>query len=236
MPRGFHVTTLAYCRFVSENQLAESILTAAAQATADDPATLDAASAQIQSLIALGTIPDDIAALIRREYDALGGDDPPVAVRSSATAEDLPEMSFAGQYDTYLNVRGGDGVLEAVKRCWASLWTARALGYRARHGIRSEDVALAVVVQQLVPADVAGVLFTANPMTGCRDQVMINAAWGLGEAIVGGHVTPDTLTVDKPSGVLGSQKIADKNVMTVRSAGALPARSLCRRTVASGRR
>ncbi len=219
VPPGFHITTLAYCRFVSENQLAESILTAAAQAKADDPATLDTASAQIQSLIAQGTIPDDIAASIRREYAALGGDDPPVAVRSSATAEDLPEMSFAGQQDTYLNVRGGDGVLEAVKRCWASLWTARALGYRARHGIRPEDVALAVVVQQLVPADVAGVLFTANPMTGSRDQVMINAAWGLGEAIVGGHVTPDTLTVDKPTGVIGSQEIADKDVMTVRSAG-----------------
>ena len=219
VPPGFHITTLAYCRFVSENQLAESILAAAAQAKGDDPATLDTASAQIQSLIAQGTIPDDIAALIRREYAALGGDDPPVAVRSSATAEDLPEMSFAGQQDTYLNVRGGDGVLEAVKRCWASLWTARALGYRARHGIRPEDVALAVVVQQLVPADVAGVLFTANPMTGCRDQVMINAAWGLGEAIVGGHVTPDTLTVDKPTGVIGSQEIADKDVMTVRSAG-----------------
>ncbi len=219
VPPGFHITTLAYCRFVSENQLAESILTAAAQAKADDPATLDTASAQIQSLIAQGTIPDDIAALIRHEYAGLGGADPPVAVRSSATAEDLPELSFAGQQDTYLNVRGGDGVLEATKRCWASLWTARALGYRARHGIRPEDVALAVVVQQLVPADVAGVLFTANPMTGSRDQVMINAAWGLGEAIVGGHVTPDTLTVDKPTGVIDSKEIADKEVMTVLSAG-----------------
>ena len=127
-------------------------------------------------------------------------------------------MSFAGQHDTYLNVRGGDGVLEAVKRCWASLWTVCALGYRARYRIRPEDVALAVVVQQLVPAEVAGVLFTANPVTGCRDQVMINAAWGLGEAIVGGHVTPDTLTVDKHTGVIGSQEIADKDVMTVRSA------------------
>ena len=97
-----------------------------------------------------------------------------------------------GEFDpakTFLVSRcgGGDHVLEAVKRCWASLWTARALGYRARQGIRPEDVALAVVVQQLVPADVAGILFTANPMTGARDELMINAAWGLGEAIVGGH-------------------------------------------------
>jgi pyruvate,water dikinase len=126
-------------------------------------------------------------------------------------------MSFAGQQETYLNVRGSDQVLEAVKRCWASLWTARALGYRARQGIRPEDVALAVVVQQLVAADVAGILFTANPMTGARDQMMINAAWGLGEAIVGGHVTPDMLIVDKQTGALESQEVANKEMMTVRS-------------------
>ncbi len=216
VPPGFHVTTHAYRRFVSENHLAGAILSAAAQAQADDPATLERASAQIQSLIAQGTIPNDIAVLIRQWYGELGADDPPVAVRSSATAEDLPEMSFAGQQETYLNMRGGDNVLEAVKRCWASLWTARALGYRARQGIRAEDVALAVVVQQLVPADVAGILFTANPLTGARDQMMINAAWGLGEAIVGGHVTPDTLVVDKQTGAIESQDIADKEVMTVR--------------------
>src|SRR5262249_16177305 len=152
----------------------------------DDPATLDHASAQIQSLITRGTIPSDIAVLIRQWYGDLGADNPPVAVRSSATAEDLPELSFAGQQETYLNVRGGDHVLDGVKRCWASPWTARAIGYRARQGIHSEEVSLAVVVQQLVAADVAGILFTANPLTGARDEMMINAAWGLGEAIVGG--------------------------------------------------
>src|SRR5262249_47791138 len=141
---------------------------------------------------------------------------PPVAVRSSATAEDLPGLSFAGQQETYLNVRGGDHVLEAVKRCWASLWTARALGYRARQGIRPDEVALAGVVQRLVPADVAGILFRANPITGAREEVMINAAWGLGKAIVGGHVTPDTIVINKHSGALTSQEIAEKTVMTVR--------------------
>jgi hypothetical protein len=134
---------------------------------------------------------------IRKEYGALGSGNPPVAVRSSATAEDLPEMSFAGQHDTYLNVRGADSVLDAVKRCWASLWTARAIGYRARQSIRPEDVSLAVIVQELVPASLAGILFTANPLTGARDQMMINAAWGLGEAIVGGLVTPDTFVINK---------------------------------------
>jgi pyruvate,water dikinase len=216
VPPGFQITTHAYRRFVSANFLAEAILSAAAQASADDPATLDRASAQIQSLVAQSTLPDDIAALIRQSYAELGADDPPVAVRSSATTEDLPGMSFAGQQETYLNVCGGDQVLAAVKRCWGSLWTARALGYRARQGIRPEDVSIAVVVQQLVPADVAGVLFTVNPVTGARDQMMINAAWGLGEAIVGGQVTPDTIIVDKQTGAIESLHVADKDVMTVR--------------------
>jgi pyruvate,water dikinase len=216
VPPGFLITTHAYCRFVSANCFAEAILSAAAQARLDDPATLGPASAQIQSLFAQGTLPDDIAALIRQSYGELGAGDPPVAVRSSATAEDLPELSFAGQLETYLNVCGADDVLAAVKRCWGSLWTARALGYRARQGIRPEDVSIAVVVQQLVAADVAGVLFTANPMTGARDQMMINAAWGLGEAIVGGQVTPDTIIVDKQTGAIESVHVADKEVMTVR--------------------
>jgi hypothetical protein len=218
VPPGFHLTTSAYRRFVAENQFAGAILGAAAPAKAEDLFTLDHASAQIQSLILQGAIPGDIAESVRRGYADLGADDPPVAVRSSATAEDLPEMSFAGQQETYLNVHGAESVLEAVRRCWASLWTARALGYRARQGIRSEEVSLAVVVQQLVAADVAGILFTANPLTGAREEVMINAAWGLGEAIVGGKVTPDTLIVSKQTGEIVSQEIADKAVMTVRSA------------------
>src|SRR5208337_2281781 len=216
VPPGFLITTHAYRRFVSANDLAEAILSAAAQARADDPATLDRASAQIQSLVAQSALPDDIAALIRQSYAELGAGDPSVAVRSSATAEDLPEMSFAGQMETYLNVCGSENVLAGVKRCWGSLWTARALGYRAQHAIRPEDLSIAVVVQQLVPADVAGVLFTANPVTGARDQMTINAAWGLGEAIVGGQVTPDTIIVDKQTGAVESLHVADKEVMTVR--------------------
>ena len=116
----------------------------------------------------------------------------PLPFGLSATAEDLPEMSFAGQLDTYLNVRGKAGVLDAVKHCWASLWTARAIGYRARNGIASQEMSMAVVIQQLVPADAAGVLFTANPVSGQRKEAIITAAWGLGEAIVSSLVTPDT--------------------------------------------
>jgi pyruvate,water dikinase len=218
VPPGFHITTNAYRHYVDENHLGDRILSAAAQAQAqvNDPAALDRASEQIQSLIAQGTIPGDIAETIRRSYSELGADTP-VAVRSSATAEDLPGMSFAGQLESYLNVRGGDAVIHAVKRCWASLWTGRAIGYRERQGIRPEDVSMAVVVEQLVAAEVAGVVFTANPLTGARDELMINAAWGLGEAIVSGRVTPDTIVINKRTGAIVSQEIAGKEVMTVRS-------------------
>ncbi|MFL5694505.1 MAG: PEP/pyruvate-binding domain-containing protein [Ktedonobacteraceae bacterium] len=217
VPLGFHITTAAYRRFVTEHGLQEEILAAVSAVTADHPATIEEASRQIGGLFARSVIPDEIAKAIRQAYAELGGDDLPVAVRSSATAEDLPEMSFAGQQETYLNMHGEAMVLEAVKRCWASLWTARAIGYRARHNIASEDVSLAVVVQKLVPADAAGILFTANPLTGARNQVMINAAWGLGEAIVGGLITPDTIMVDRASGAITEQEISEKDVMTVRT-------------------
>jgi pyruvate,water dikinase len=212
VPPGFHVTTAGYERFVDENHVGKKILTAAAQA--DAAAMREAVSAQIQSLIEGGTVPDDVAAAIQQHYEALGADTP-VAVRSSATAEDLPGMSFAGQLETYLNIRGGDAVIDAVKRCWASLWTGRAIDYRQRQGIRSEDVTIAVVVQQLVPAEAAGVAFTANPVTGARDELMINAGWGLGEAIVSGRVTPDTIVIHKPDAAIASEQIADKEIMTV---------------------
>jgi pyruvate,water dikinase len=216
VPAGFHITTLAYRRFVAENGLQAKILAALSEVNTNQPATLEAAASQIAKLFADGVMPDDIAEAIRQTYDALGKDDVAVAVRSSATAEDLPEMSFAGQQETYLNMRGTTAVLDAVKRCWASLWTARAIGYRARHNIAPADVSLAVVVQELVPADAAGILFTANPLTGARGQTMINAAWGLGEAIVSGQVTPDTIVVDKVSGTI-TQEIATKRMMTVRT-------------------
>jgi len=215
VPPGFHLTTHSYRRFTDENHLAESILAAAEQANADDPTSCENVSAQIRSLSENHAVPPDIAAQIRQWYSRLGMDNPPVAVRSSATAEDLPEISFAGQLETYLNVRGDADLMEAVKRCWASLWTSRAIAYRARQDIRSGDVSIAVVVQQMVPADVAGILFTANPLTGSRDQVMINAAWGLGEAIVGGSVTPDSFIVNKQTGAVEFQQIADKEMMTV---------------------
>jgi len=220
VPPGFHVTTAAYRRFVDANGLQAAVAAAAGAADATRPETLERAEARIQSLFADGALPDEVARAIGAAYAALaaGRADLAVAVRSSATAEDLPELSFAGQQESYLNVRGEGAVLDAVRRCWASLWTARAIGYRARHGIASSDVSLAVVAQELVPAEAAGVLFTADPLTGARDRAVISAAWGLGEAVVGGLVTPDSLTVDKESGALLAAHVADKAVMTVRAA------------------
>ncbi len=214
VPAGFHITTDAYRRFLEENHLGGRIL--AEVAGVNEHTTPDQASARIQSLIEAGTMPGEIATAIRQQYEKLGAD-MPVAVRSSATAEDLPEMSFAGQLETYLNVRGGNAVIDAVKRCWASLWTGRAIDYRQRQRIRSEDIGIAVVVQQLVPAQAAGVAFTANPVTGSREELIINAAWGLGEAVVSGQVTPDTIVVNKKTGAIASQEIASKEVMTARS-------------------
>ncbi|MBN1886887.1 MAG: hypothetical protein JW850_02820 [Thermoflexales bacterium] len=218
VPGGFHVTTLAYKQFVAENDLQSRILAALEQADAARPATLEAASRLIGDMFAQAHMPQAVALAVAQAYADLG-DHPAVAVRSSATAEDLPGLSFAGQQDTFLNVRGLSEVQDAVKRCWASLWTARAIGYRIQHAIDQDTVSLAVVVQQLVSADAAGILFTANPVSGQRDQAMITASWGLGEAIVGGAVTPDTLTVDKASGAVLARETADKQVMTVRVNG-----------------
>jgi len=208
VPPGFHVTTLAYRDFVAADGLAEEITTALDGA---DPAT------SIAAAFAGRKVPEATAEAVRQAYLALS--EGPVAVRSSGTAEDLPGMSFAGQHDTFLNVIGADAVLDAVKRCWASLWTARAIDYRARNGIAHADVALAVVVQRLVPADAAGVLFTANPLTGARGELVVNAAWGLGEAVVGGQVTPDTYVLAHGTRASVRREINDKAVRTVRTTG-----------------
>jgi pyruvate,water dikinase len=204
---------------VDGNDLAPAIQDALAAIDVDRPQTLEAASQAIRDLFAAATLPGEVASAIARAYAALSGTNPAVAVRSSATAEDLPDASFAGQQETYLNVSGADAVLDAARRCWASLWTARAIGYRARQGIHLDGLALAVVVQNLVPAKAAGILFTADPVSGQRERMLISASWGLGEAVVGGLVTPDNLTLDKASGTVVARETADKLVQTVRVHG-----------------
>jgi len=218
VPGGFHVTTGAYRRFVMSTGLHDKVLARVSVKMADDVQGAARLENEIASWFAAEAIPEEIALEIKSAYNARGPDIA-VAVRSSATAEDLPGMSFAGQQQSLLNIRGEKALLEAVKACWASLWTARAIQYRYNHGIDQSSVTMAVVVQDLVFADAAGVLFTADPVTGSRDKLVINAAFGLGEAVVGGDVSPDTIVLDKSKMTIENQSIASKKVMTVRVDG-----------------
>lgn len=181
VPDGFSLTTHAY-------ELAAAGL-----------GELEAGGSVRERLLA-ADVPKEVAAEIGRAYAELAGDDGPVAVRSSATAEDLPFASFAGQHDSFLEISGLTAVLDAVRRCWASLWTDRAVSYREANGIDHDSVQLAVVVQRMVDAEVAGVLFTANPVSGRRREAVIDAARGLGELVVSGQVNPDRLVVDTATG------------------------------------
>ena len=197
VPEGFLLSTAAYRDFVADNELGARILELAGPEIIDGRASFESASRSIHALITGCELSAGLKAELRAAYRALPGDDPAVAVRSSANAEDLPGLSFAGQQETYLNVSGPEALLEAVRNCWASLWTPQAISYRNEMGIESDAVAMAVVVQIMVPADVAGILFTANPATGERGEMIVNASFGLGEAVVGGQVTPDTFIVDR---------------------------------------
>ena len=216
VPPGFVLTTRAYDAFVEAAGLGGEIVGLAA--SADDPGAFEAAARRIHDLFAGGEIPEDLAGELESAYRRLanGG---AVAVRSSATAEDLAGASFAGQQETYLNVRGPAALVEAVRGCWASLWTARAMAYRERRNIEAPSVKLAVVVQRMVEAEAAGILFTADPVGGRRDRVVIEASWGLGDAVVGGLVTPDTLVAEKASGRVISRETALKELMTVYARG-----------------
>lgn len=232
VPAAFIITTTAYKAFIQGNGLEERIAGFSRSALAGSPKSLEDASRSIRQLFYGGTIPYTTIAAINQAYNNLSHaresepsleegieaiDDSllSVAVRSSATAEDLPNASFAGQQETYLNVRGEQALINAVRRCWASLWTARAIAYRAHQRINCTDLSLAVVVQRMVAANAAGVLFTINPLSGNREEVVINAVWGLGEAVVSGQVTPDTTVTDKSSGKVKSVEIGDKAVMIV---------------------
>ena len=215
VPPGFVLNTAAYADFVAANHLEAGIREMAALPPLAAPQDYEDASKRIRALFSGGTMPAVIAAELGDAYRRLGNGDTAVAVRSSATAEDLASASFAGQQETYLNVRGTDALAEAVTDCWASLWTARAMAYRAREGIGPDAVRLAVVVQQMVEAEAAGVMFTANPANGRRDQIVISAAWGLGESVVSGTVTTDDVVVEAATGWVLSRRTAEKEVMTV---------------------
>ena len=193
VPPGFCLTTAAFKRGGADHSWAAG----------DEPRALP------PDLLA------DLAAAYRALAKRCGVDDPPVAVRSSAVDEDGSGASFAGQHETYLNVRGVDDVAAAVVRCWRSLWLPRALSYRRERGISIEGASLAVLVQQLVPAEVSGVLFSANPINKSRDEAVLTVNWGLGESVVGGTVTPDTFVVQQHPLAMRLRQIGAKRRMTV---------------------
>ncbi len=212
VPPGFIISTEAYRSFVRENQLDKIIKTSISGITSDDPAQLENASTQIRSAFSAGQVPSETKSATLTAYAGLNG--APVAVRSSATAEDLPDLSFAGQQDTFLNITSEDDLFRAVVGCWSSLWTARAIGYRSRNAIDHGVTALAVVVQQMVQSEVSGVLFTANPLTGQLRESVIDATFGLGEALVSGQVEPDHYVVNALSGAIISKSLGEKSLAT----------------------
>ncbi len=227
IPPGFVVTAEAYFYFIEKTGIKDKILEKLKDLNVDDTDALERVTKEIRDLIVSTPMLPEIAVEIKNAYaqlaEKVGSDpqkDPPwVAVRSSATAEDLPDASFAGQQDTYIYVRGYDDVLEHVKKCWASLFTARATYYREKQGFDHTKVGLAAVVQKMVNSEVSGIMFTAHPVTG-DPKIIIEAGWGQGEALVSGMVTPDEYIVDKSSFQILSKKISEQKIMiTMRPGG-----------------
>ncbi len=209
VPPGFAVTATAYREAVGRVGLGPQIRRILAAYPDDDG--LLRASDEIRALFERFDPVAVVADEIRRAYDALGrGEAVPVAVRSSATAEDLAEASFAGQQDTYLWILGADEVVAAVCRCWSSLYSPQVIAYRRNFGVAEDDLALAVVVQRMVDAAAAGVMITLDPVTGDPSQITIEASYGLGLAVVGGEVTPDRFAVDKVTYEIRSRAINEK--------------------------
>jgi pyruvate,water dikinase len=231
VPPGFAVTTDAYAAFLAADDLLGRLLPGLDAVDADDTAAIERASSALRTEMQAAALPVAVVAAIRHGYADLiarCGAPVPVAVRSSATAEDLPDASFAGQQDTYLWVLGIDDVLDAVRRCWSSLFTARAISYRARLGIRHGEVLMAVGVQKMVNARVAGVALTLDPANGDRSKIAIEGTWGVGELLVSGEITPDNFLVDKVMLQSLRSRIADKPEMLVPD---VAARKLVRRAV-----
>ena len=216
VPPGFVVTAQAYEKFMDEAGINDSVMQILDEIDINDTKALQAAAEKIKKIIIEAPIPEDLVLFIREFYNELcqrvGEDDTDVAIRSSATAEDLPEASFAGQQDTFLHVSGDDEVIEYIRKCWASLFEARAIFYREENNFEHSKVYIAVVVQKMAIADKAGVMFTVNPSTG-EEIALIEGSWGLGEAVVSGDVTPDNYQVDKKNNEIINVTISDKKVM-----------------------
>ena len=222
VPPGFAVTAYAYEKFIGETRIAEMIYKIIKETVTDqnDPAQYAAASEKIRELIEKTQMPDAIVAAVKSAYNklnsTLGMKDAFVAVRSSATAEDLPDASFAGQQETYLNVRGMDDLLDKIMKCWSSLFTPRAIFYRNEKGFPHEKVFISVGVQKMVNSRAAGVMFTLNPVTGNTNELVIEGNYGLGETVVSGAVNPDDFVVDKNTLKISERRIAKKTIQYIR--------------------
>jgi len=222
VPPGFAITAYAYKKFIEETKIAAKIYEIIDETVTDknDPAQYEVASIKIRELIDSTQMPKEIESAIKNAYEEmnrkLNTKDVFVAVRSSATAEDLADASFAGQQETFLNVRGIKGVLQNTVKCWSSLFTPRAIFYRNEKGFAHEKVFISVGVQKMVNSRAAGVIFTLNPVTGDTKQIVIEGNYGLGEAVVSGSVTPDDFVVDKVSLRITERRLAKKNIQYVR--------------------
>ncbi len=222
VPFGFAVTAHSYERFIVEKKIAEQIYKIIKETVTNpnDPKQYDTASKRIRELMEKTPMPKDIEEAIRSAYDSLnkrfGLKDTFVAVRSSATAEDLPDASFAGQQETYLNVKGQDDLIDKVVKCWSSLFTPRAIFYRTEKNFPHEKVFISVGVQKMVNSRAAGVMFTINPVSGNKDEIVIEGNFGLGETVVSGAVNPDDFVLDKASLIIKERRIAKKTVKYIR--------------------
>jgi pyruvate,water dikinase len=215
VPSGFAVSATAFRAFMEGADLERRVERELAGLDPEDVKALNAAAAAIVGALRAEPVPDAVRAEVARGYDALaaaaGEDDPPVAVRSSALGEDSREATFAGQQDSYLWVRGTGSVCDAVRDCWASLYGAQAISYRARMG-SADRPAMGVAIQGMVDASVSGVMFTCNPVSGDPSTVAVNSSWGLGLAVVGGEVTPDEYRVSKVTREVLHRTVSDKSV------------------------
>ncbi|OGV91869.1 pyruvate, water dikinase [Microgenomates group bacterium RIFCSPLOWO2_01_FULL_46_13] len=215
VPNGFIVTAQAYFYVLDENKLRERIRYELGNVDVHDPQALTMASSRIKRLVNRARIPDDLANQIISYYDHLGGNSL-VAVRSSATAEDLPEASFAGQQETFLNIRGEANVVDAVRKAWASLFEPRAIFYREQKKFNHFKVGIAVPVQLMIQSEISGVMFTVNPVTNDKDKIVIEAIWGLGEKIVQGAITPDHYQVRKTDWSIFHKEIVEQRVQLIK--------------------
>ena len=219
VPPGFAVTTDSYLGFIADTGIKDKIFDILSNMPPGDVESLNRASAEIQGLINNASLSDEIKSAIAVGYSLLcekcSFETVPVAVRSSATAEDLPTASFAGQQDTYLWVEGTKKVIDSVQRCWASLFTPRAIDYRNKNGFPHEKVFISVGVQKMVNSRAAGVMFTINPTNGDPSKVVIEGSWGLGETVVGGTVNPDKFVVDKVVMETNEKTISAKHIKCV---------------------